>query len=60
MCLVWGKEDRFAPVEQAYALQKLLPNLRELHVLERSGHQCQNDQVEQFNDIAITFFLGDA
>jgi 4,5:9,10-diseco-3-hydroxy-5,9,17-trioxoandrosta-1(10),2-diene-4-oate hydrolase len=60
ICLVWGKEDRFAPVDQAYALQKLLPNLRELHVLERSGHQCQNDEVERFNEIALKFFLGDA
>lgn len=60
MILVWGKDDRFAPVEQAYALQKLLPNLKELHVLEGSGHQCQNDQVERFNEIALTFFRGDA
>jgi pimeloyl-ACP methyl ester carboxylesterase len=56
MCLIWGKEDRFAPVDQAYALQKLLPNLTELHVLERSGHQCQNDEVERFNEIALRFF----
>jgi pimeloyl-ACP methyl ester carboxylesterase len=60
ICLVWGKEDRFAPVDQAYALQKLLPNLRELHVLEKSGHQCQNDEVERFNQIALEFFRGDA
>lgn len=60
MCLVWGREDRFAPVDQAYALQKLLPNLTELHVLEHSGHQCQNDEVEGFNAIALKFFLGDS
>jgi pimeloyl-ACP methyl ester carboxylesterase len=57
MCLVWGKEDRFAPVDQAYALQKLLPNLAELHVLDRSGHQCQNDEVDRFNEVALKFFL---
>jgi pimeloyl-ACP methyl ester carboxylesterase len=58
LCLIWGKEDRFAPVDQAYALQKLLPNLTELHVLEHSGHQCQNDEVERFNEIALKFFRG--
>ena len=58
LCLIWGQEDRFAPVDQAYALQKLLPNLTELHVLEHSGHQCQNDEVERFNAIALEFFGG--
>ena len=30
------------------------------HVLGGSGHQCQNDQVERFNEIALAFFRGDA
>lgn len=55
-CLVWGKQDRFAPVEQAYELKKLLPKLREFHILEHSGHQCQNDEVDRFNEIALKFF----
>ena len=56
MCLIWGQQDRFAPVDQAHALGKLLPNLTELHVLQQSGHQCQNDEVERFNEIALEFF----
>jgi pimeloyl-ACP methyl ester carboxylesterase len=60
MCLVWGQQDRFAPVEQAEALRKLLPNLTELHLLQHSGHQCQNDEVDRFNEIAVRFFLGKA
>jgi 4,5:9,10-diseco-3-hydroxy-5,9,17-trioxoandrosta-1(10),2-diene-4-oate hydrolase len=55
-CLVWGKQDRFAPVEQAYELKKMLPKLGEFHILENSGHQCQNDEVERFNEIALKFF----
>lgn len=57
LCLIWGREDRFAPVELAYQLKELLPNLTEFHVLEHSGHQCQNDHVERFNEIATAFFL---
>jgi pimeloyl-ACP methyl ester carboxylesterase len=55
-CLVWGAQDRFAPVEQAYELKKMLPKLGEFHILENSGHQCQNDEVERFNEIALKFF----
>ena len=37
--LVWGKNDRFAPVELAENIKKALPNLTEFHLVEGSGHQ---------------------
>jgi pimeloyl-ACP methyl ester carboxylesterase len=46
----------FAPVEQAYELKKMLPKLREFHILEQSGHQCQYDEVDRFNEIALKYF----
>ena len=57
LALVWGKDDRFAPTELATNLQKVLPNLKEFHLVEGSGHQVQNDQPDKFNEIAINFFL---
>jgi 2-hydroxy-6-oxonona-2,4-dienedioate hydrolase len=58
LCLVWGREDRFAPLALGYELEKRLPNLREFHVLEAAGHQCQNDAPERFNEIAAKFLQG--
>ena len=55
--LVWGKNDRFAPIELAENIKKALPNLTEFHLVEGSGHQVQNDQPDKFNEIAINFFL---
>lgn len=57
LALIWGKNDQFAPVELAERLKAALPNLTELHVVEGSGHQVQNDQPEVFNRIITEFFL---
>jgi pimeloyl-ACP methyl ester carboxylesterase len=57
LCLVWGGADRFAPVELGNKLSELLRAM-EYHVLKNSGHQCQNDEIELFNEIAIRFFKG--
>ena len=54
---VWGKEDRFAPVELGYELEKMLPNVS-FQYIDDAGHQCQTDQPEQVNKWAIDFFLG--
>ena len=56
LALVWGKDDRFAPVELAERLRAALPNLDEFHIVDGSGHQVQNDQPEKFNEIALRFF----
>lgn len=55
MRMVWGKEDRFAPVAMAYELQQLLPNIP-IEILENAGHQCQNDAPEEVNRRVLDFF----
>ena len=56
--MIWGKEDRFAPIDLGYELRDLLPNLRAFHVFEKSGHQVQNDEVEKFNKTVVDFLKG--
>ena len=56
--MIWGKEDRFAPIDLGYELRDLLPNLRAFHVFEKSGHQVQNDEVEKFNKTVLEFLKG--
>lgn len=56
--MIWGKEDRFAPIEHGYKLKEMLPNLKAFHVFENSGHQVQNDEIERFNKIVVDFLLG--
>lgn len=58
MIMIWGKHDRFAPIELGYQLREMLPNLTAFHVFEHSGHQVQNDEVERFNQTVIDFLLG--
>ncbi len=57
MSLIWGKNDRFAPIELAERLRQALPNLTEYHPVEDAGHQVQNDQPEIFNRLTTAFFL---
>lgn len=53
--MIWGKQDRFAPIDIGYKLREMLPNLKSFHVFENSGHQVQNDEVEKFNRTTIDF-----
>lgn len=55
--MIWGKQDRFAPIDLGYELRAMLPNLKAFHVFENSGHQVQNDEVEKFNRTVIDFLL---
>ena len=52
---IWGKNDKFAPVELGYELEKLLPDIP-FTFLDNCGHQCQNDQPELVNRLMIEFF----
>lgn len=52
---IWGKEDRFAPVEMGYNLAELLPNIP-FEFIDGAGHQCQTDQPELVNKLVIEFF----
>ncbi len=51
---IWGKQDNVAPVEVAYKLEKLLPNIR-FEYIEECGHQAQTDQPEIVNKLVIDF-----
>ena len=52
---LWGKDDTLAPIERAYKLEELLPNI-EFTYIEECGHQCQTDQPELVNQLTIDFF----
>jgi len=52
---IWGKQDTLAPIEMAYQLEKLLPNIS-FEYIDECGHQCQTDQPELVNQMVIDFF----
>jgi len=52
---IWGKQDRFALVEMAYQLEKMLPNI-DFDYIDNAGHQTQTDQPEIVNNMVIEFF----
>lgn len=52
--LVWGRDDRFVPLDHALKLLFTLPDAR-LHVLSRCGHWAQWEQAEAFNRLVIDF-----
>ena len=55
MTVIWGKNDRFAPVELGYDLERRLPEVQ-FHYLENAGHTCQQDQPDRIVEIATAFF----
>jgi pimeloyl-ACP methyl ester carboxylesterase len=55
MLLIWGAQDRFAPVSMAHDLVQRSPNVA-LRIIQRAGHQCQNDDPATFNRMVVEFF----
>jgi pimeloyl-ACP methyl ester carboxylesterase len=55
MTMIWGENDRFAPVDLGRRLEKLLPDVR-FHYLNNAGHTAQLDQPERIAEIATEFF----
>lgn len=53
--IIWGREDRFAPVTFAKDLQALLPNIP-IEIVENAGHQVQHDAPHEVNRRMIAFF----
>jgi 2-hydroxy-6-oxonona-2,4-dienedioate hydrolase len=51
---VWGKQDKFAPVEMGHELQRQLPKIRFEFI--PGGHQLQTDNPEEVNQRLIEFF----
>jgi pimeloyl-ACP methyl ester carboxylesterase len=54
--LVWGREDRTNPVEQADLLRRLNPRAR-LEIFERCRMMPQEEHPEKFNALARETFL---
>lgn len=55
MVVIWGENDRFAPVELGHELEKRLPGVP-FHYLKDTGHTCQQDQPDRIVQIASDFF----
>jgi pimeloyl-ACP methyl ester carboxylesterase len=54
-CMIWGADDRSAPLESlGRGMQELCPNVP-FHVVEGSGHQVQNDKPKECNRILREF-----
>ncbi|MDP4145907.1 MAG: alpha/beta hydrolase [Bacillota bacterium] len=52
--ILWGKDDKTAPVNWAYELNKLIPN-SELHILEKYRHMAVMERPDFFSKLIIKF-----
>ena len=52
--LVWGREDRFVPMDTGLRLLAGLPNAQ-LHVFNRCGHWAQWEHADTFNRMVLDF-----
>ncbi len=52
---LWGQQDAIAPVEMAYELEAVLPNMQ-FFCPDNCGHQGQTDQPEMFAQVFLEFF----
>ncbi|NMH97348.1 alpha/beta fold hydrolase [Pseudonocardia acidicola] len=56
-CVIWGADDRTAPVETLGAgLRELYPRVP-FHVVEGAGHQAQTDQPQAVYELLMNFFV---
>lgn len=52
--VIWGREDRFVPMDAGLRLLAGLPNAQ-LHVFNRCGHWAQWEHAETFNRMVLDF-----
>ena len=52
--IIWGKEDRAIPIEQAFIASKILPD-SSLHIINKCGHVPQVEYIEEFNRVVLEF-----
>ena len=57
--LIWGREDRFYPLDAALPALKLIRHAQ-LHVFGGCGHWAQLEKFDEFNRLAISFLEGGA
>jgi pimeloyl-ACP methyl ester carboxylesterase len=55
--LIWGLEDRFAPIEGGLAQLKRLKDAR-LHVFAQCGHWAQVERAREFERLVLDFLAG--
>ena len=55
--VVWGRDDRFAPLDYALLLLWRIPDAR-VHILPQCGHWCQYEKAEEFNSLVLDFLGG--
>lgn len=53
--LIWGRDDRMLPYEQAHFAFRQLPRA-ELHAFSRCGHWAMIEQKDKFERLVIDFF----
>lgn len=54
ICIIWGTEDKSAPVGLGHALRELLPHA-EYHEIPEAGHHSFLDQPDIMNDLLIRY-----
>lgn len=52
--IIWGRDDRFVPVDAALRLVAHIPN-SELHIFNRCGHWVQWEYKDRFNALVLDF-----
>lgn len=52
--VIWGRQDRFVPMDTGLRLVAGLPN-SELHVFNRCGHWAQWEHADKFNRMVLDF-----
>jgi 2-hydroxy-6-oxonona-2,4-dienedioate hydrolase len=55
-CVIWGRDDRYAPVTLGRQLRPLLPDA-EYHEIEDASHHVFHDQTEGFCNLVTDFLL---
>lgn len=52
--VIWGREDRFVPVDLGMRLIAGIPNA-EMHIFNRCGHWAQWEHADSFNSLMLSF-----
>jgi pimeloyl-ACP methyl ester carboxylesterase len=55
--IVWGKKDYYHHIEDAYEMNRLIPN-SQLKIFEKAGHTLMQEDIEGFNDAVDSFVSG--
>lgn len=52
--IIWGKEDKYLPVEMAYEYKKIIPK-SELVIFDKAGHLVHEELSDEVNDLILDF-----